>query len=235
MHPEVRRYYDEAFDGVNNQGMSGAATRFFHMAVEKALTEDMFFGRVVELGAAHGEHVKYVRHGFDEYVLTDLEPHNVDLYALSQSIPGGNGLRHLSFRIADAMALPFSDNSVDRTVHTCLLHHLPDPESALREMRRVLRDGGVASIYLPCDPGLLYTATQSLTTGRKIRKVLREGKYGISPGYLRAQEHPNHYSALYAIAQEVFAADVVLYRGFPFPWVTPNLNYFSVLQVCVVK
>jgi hypothetical protein len=102
-------------------------------------------------------------------------------------------------------------------------------------MRRVLRSGGVASIYLPCDPGLLYTLTQRLTTGRAIRRILREGSYRISPEYLRAQEHPNHYSALLATVREVFRGDDLLRSSYPFNFESFHFSYFSVFHARVAK
>ena len=234
MHPEIRRYYDEAFDEVNNDGTSGVATRHVHRTVERKFAPEVKFSRVLELGAAHGEHVKFVRHAFDEYVLTDLEDHGIDIEALRSQLARGIGLRNLRFEVADAMALPFPDNAFDRTVHTCLLHHLPDPEAALREMRRVLRPGGVASIYIPCDPGLTYMITQRATTGRKQAKVLGSRNYRITPAYLRAKEHPNHYLALRALVDEVFNLDAVSRTCFPLPVDAYHLNYFSVFHARVI-
>ena len=50
---------------------------------------------------------------------------------------------------ADALALPFCDRSFDVVVAAFSLNHVSDPESALREVRRVLRRGGrlAASVY----------------------------------------------------------------------------------------
>ncbi|HEV8228724.1 MAG TPA: methyltransferase domain-containing protein [Candidatus Limnocylindria bacterium] len=43
---------------------------------------------------------------------------------------------------ADAQALPFRDAAFDRVMANHMLYHVPDRECALREMRRVSRDGG---------------------------------------------------------------------------------------------
>jgi SAM-dependent methyltransferase len=44
--------------------------------------------------------------------------------------------------VGDALRLPFRDASIDLVWSIHVLHHLPDPATALREVRRVLRPGG---------------------------------------------------------------------------------------------
>lgn len=43
----------------------------------------------------------------------------------------------------DAKRLPYPDGAFDAVMSNSIIHHLPDPVQALREMRRVLRPGGV--------------------------------------------------------------------------------------------
>ena len=50
---------------------------------------------------------------------------------------------NLTFEIADAMNLPYQDNSFDVILIANALHIVPDPEKVLREIDRVLRPGGI--------------------------------------------------------------------------------------------
>lgn len=50
---------------------------------------------------------------------------------------------NLSYREADVQDLPFDGDSFDVVIANAVLYHVPDLEKALREIRRVLKRGGV--------------------------------------------------------------------------------------------
>ena len=50
---------------------------------------------------------------------------------------------NLRFEVADAMALPYKENSFDVVLIANALHIVPDPEKALSEIDRVLKPGGL--------------------------------------------------------------------------------------------
>lgn len=52
-------------------------------------------------------------------------------------------LSNCDFRVADATALPFADESFDVVHAHQVLLHLPDPVAVLKEMRRVLKPNGI--------------------------------------------------------------------------------------------
>lgn len=50
---------------------------------------------------------------------------------------------NLRFEVADAMALPYKENSFDAVLIANALHIVPDPEKVLSEIDRVLKPGGL--------------------------------------------------------------------------------------------
>ena len=55
----------------------------------------------------------------------------------------GDCPENLTFEKADAMQLPYSDDSFDAVLIANALHIVPDPEKVLSEIDRVLRPGGL--------------------------------------------------------------------------------------------
>jgi ubiquinone/menaquinone biosynthesis C-methylase UbiE len=58
------------------------------------------------------------------------------------------GLSSAEFRVGDAQAMPFADDSFDAAVMALVIHFVPDPAKAVAEMSRVLRPGGWAASYV---------------------------------------------------------------------------------------
>jgi ubiquinone/menaquinone biosynthesis C-methylase UbiE len=52
------------------------------------------------------------------------------------------GVSNIEFKVGDAENIPLEDNSVDTVVGNMVLHHCPNPESAIKEMARVLKSKG---------------------------------------------------------------------------------------------
>ena len=94
----------------------------------------------------------------------------VDLAPEAISFCRQRGLSNV--RQGDIQALPFSDASFDAVICSSVLYHqwVTDLDSALREMRRVLRPGGVLLINAPAFRFLHSVHDEAVMTARRFRK-----------------------------------------------------------------
>ena len=96
-------------------------------------------GRVLEIGVGSGLNFSFYRKEADTVIGLDHSPR---LLAMAQRRAAAAGVRAI-FVQASATAIPLADNAVDTIVMTWTLCSIPDPLTALREMRRVLKPGGM--------------------------------------------------------------------------------------------
>jgi SAM-dependent methyltransferase len=85
--------------------------------------------KVLDIGAGSG----YLQDVVSDYTGLDISPTAKRFF-------------RKPFVLGSAIALPFPDNHFDAVWSIFVLEHIPTPEQALREMRRVVKDGGY--IYL---------------------------------------------------------------------------------------
>lgn len=190
--PELSSSYESANYG---PGLAGWVLRTSHALVEAPFASDMRFDRVIEVGAGSGVHLRYVRHTFGEYLMTDGSA------AMLEQIPAERR-KHTGGTVklaeADCTRLAFADASFDRLVATHVLEHVPFPHAVLQEWARVVRPGGTLSIVLPCDPGLAWRM------GRYLGPRASARKRGIDYDYVMALEHINAITNLVAIIRHQF-------------------------------
>jgi SAM-dependent methyltransferase len=65
--------------------------------------------------------------------------------AYAQARPGAMGA---VFQVGDAMALPFADSRFDAAAMALVISFVPDPATAVAEMARVVRPGGLVAAYM---------------------------------------------------------------------------------------
>ena len=87
--------------------------------------------RLLDVGCGDGGVARLLRQRVAEVVAVDAERHPVWV-----DEPG------LSFAVADGEELPYGDESFDLVHSKDSLHHMQQPDRAIREYRRVLRPGG---------------------------------------------------------------------------------------------
>jgi len=95
-------------------------------------------GRVLEIGVGSGLNLPFYRPPVREVLA--LEP-AAKLVTMARSASRGAGMP-VSFLEASAEAIPLGDHSVDTIVTTWTMCSIPHADTALAEMRRVLRPGG---------------------------------------------------------------------------------------------
>ena len=141
----AKKYYTEAYREpvVENQKKSEYETKYIRVAEAAALAskiEDQvgaFVQRfnltdrpVLEIGSGRG----YLQDVARNYTGLDISPSVARFY-------------HKTFVLGSATAMPFPDNSFDGVWSIWVFEHVPNPEQAFREARRVTRNNGVLFLY----------------------------------------------------------------------------------------
>jgi len=91
--------------------------------------------------------------GLIAFEISDIVNHldavdlSAQMIAVAKEVQRQKGMQNINFACCDAYNLPFADGKFDRVIASNLLHLLKEPNVALMEMKRVLKDGG--KIILP--------------------------------------------------------------------------------------
>ncbi len=71
---------------------------------------------------------------------------NAEFESYTRSTSAG---KSISFTVGSGLNLPFSDASFDRVICSEVLEHIPDYETVLGEIHRVLKPGGILAVSVP--------------------------------------------------------------------------------------
>ena len=214
-------YYREFYSrmmGHSSDGLLSILWKYPHKLIERPFKSNKDL-RILELGFGEGEHLEFVAPDFKEYLATDLD--QVRLDRVQHSLPD-----RVATKSCDAGNLPFQSAEFDRVVATCLISHMPNPESALKEWRRVLKPGGSMTIYVPCEPGFSLRLFRKLVTAPKAKKLGFEG-FNL---YI-ARDHINDAFRVLNISAEVFHEDRMKLVFRPFFIRSWYLNLFCIVQI----
>ena len=92
---------------------------------------------VLELATGPGMIARHIAPHANHVVATDFAPKMIETARKAKNP------ENVRFEVADATSLRFEDKSFDVVVIANALHIIPNPEKALAEIRRVLKDDGV--------------------------------------------------------------------------------------------
>ncbi|MFJ8776155.1 class I SAM-dependent methyltransferase [Streptomyces microflavus] len=96
------------------------------------------YGRTIELGTGTGLNLPHYPAAVSELILT--EPYPPMVSKLEEKVR--EDPRRIQLTVAGAERLPFPDDSFDTVAAAMILCTVPDPDTALREIERVLKPGG---------------------------------------------------------------------------------------------
>lgn len=102
-------------------------------------------GKVLEIGCGGGAMTRAIKR-----YRPDLEVHGWDLSSSALSVAAKTG-GEVGYGAGDAHRLPIADDTYDAVVMLDVLEHLPNPQSALKEVRRILASGGRFHLYCPLE------------------------------------------------------------------------------------
>jgi SAM-dependent methyltransferase len=171
----------------HNPGWQPATERFAAL-VRQHLTAE---SRVLDIGCGRGGLVEQLAHPLAQVIGVDPDRHSLAEHRLP-----------LPRAVALSRRLPLPDGAVDVAYAAWVLEHVADPAADLREIRRVLRPGGVFVFITPNRRHPLIQLNR--VTGRltRIQTTLVSRLYGRAPedtfpAYYRA----NDPAALPALAR----------------------------------
>ena len=136
--------------------------------------------RILDIGCGHGLMHPYLRSFGLDIVGTEVATE-----VLSLARAANPKVAYVGY---DGQTLPFTPNSFDVALAVCVMHHVPPAQwkDFLREMRRVLRPGGIAVIFEhnPLNPLTRYVvasntidADANLLSARMLRKLMRQAGF----------------------------------------------------------
>ena len=193
-----------------------------HKLVEKNFDKKIHFKSVLEVGAGTCEHLQFVEHTFDQYIMTDLDQKPLDIAKkkLVDKFP-----KSIKFEKQNATKLDYPDDSFNRVIGVHVLEHISQPHLAIKEWYRVLCDGGVMSILIPTDPGLAWRLSRHF--GPRRRAI----KKGMPYDYIMAREHVNPCNNLIALLNFYFPMAKVLWWPLPVALIDVNLFYACNIKI----
>lgn len=221
--PQYEALYVAGYEKHNvDRTLAGRFLQKSHRLLEDSLPADFKANRVLEVGAGSGHHYSFLRDKPANYLLTDGSDAMLAVAAARYATEVAAGA--VTIEKQDATRLPYADGSFDRLIATHVLEHIPNPVAVLGEWDRVVRKGGLLSIVLPCDPGLLWRMGQNFGPRRNATRM------GLPYDYLQAAEHVNSIFNLVVFIRHHFEDVSEMWYPSRIPMADVNLFY-----VCHVR
>ena len=131
--------------------------------------------RVLEVGCGSGTFVTFVARAVGRagkvYAL-DIQPAMLKQLKVKLAKPENRDIKNIKLILGSTYELPFEDNSLDSAYMVTVLQEIPDKKRALKEVRRILKPGGILAVteFLP-DPDYPFKST-TIKTGEEAGFIL---------------------------------------------------------------
>jgi len=118
----------------------------YYESVASQVLERLQTGRALDIGTGPGRLPAIIasRNKYVNVTGLDLSP---DMVKIADERAAKAGLSNVTFKVGSASDLPFGDREFDLVISTLSFHHWKEPDKAMDEIYRVLREGGEAWIY----------------------------------------------------------------------------------------
>lgn len=168
---------------------------------EKGLTK----GRSLEVGSGVG----FFQDVMEHYTGLDISPSVARFY-------------RKPFVLGSATAMPFQDSEFDLAFTFYVLEHIPNPEQALREMRRVTKSGG----YLYLEPS--WKCSRFLSQGYAVRPYSDFGWAGKLIKFIQPLVESSSFRATHVVPARLLrtAAAQLGPTKFHYTRLTPNYDHY---------
>ena len=204
---------DSSYNSHLYTGIIGVFMRYCHRNLEKFKSEEVY-SKILEIGAGTAPHLPYIKHKFQHYYVAETSDFAID-YLKKAGLE--KAIKY------DGKNLPFDESFFDRIIISHVLEHVNNPEEFIMEMMSKLKKGGILSISLPTDPGLLWRASRNMI---KILSLNKSQKLSnIEYDYVNSIEHINSIFNLRNIIKYHFS-DSIQEKFLPFRIKLPDINLF---------
>jgi len=202
--------------GHDSKGLLSMLWKYPHKLMEKPFESNLNF-KILELGSGEGEHIAFVASDYKQYIASDLREINH---------PNLTSASKIKTQVFDAQTVPFNNAEFERVIAGCLIAHLSDPETALIEWFRVLKPGGVLTIYIPTEPGLALRLFRRFISKRKATRAGYKG-YDL----FISREHVNDAHRLVFLLKELYLGSKIKIIYSPFRIRTWYFNLFIIAHI----
>ncbi len=127
-----RRYYAETAASYESMHVDDADEHQFALAYLVAVIDHLRVTSVLDVGSGTGRAVRYIKERLPHVRVVGVEP-VAELRQVGHTL----GLTSDELVDGDATSLPFRDGEFDLVCEFAVLHHVHQPERAVREMLRV--------------------------------------------------------------------------------------------------